>query len=210
MIWSLKKQFHVDVFTIPHTMKVKTYFNFKKAWLLVLTGHLHHSPPLVFHSNLNPNEFLYPMPNPPTQPCLQHILPITPFKIKPRLRNRSRQLQSINQMQDPRDYNPIILVLNNCHSPIPTPNLSLMWRWKESLYAKPPTNSIFFKYQTPPYHQNFNIKLSPPEMLPRFQHLSLDSSNTHEWIFLTPPTSFLINKAIALQTPWSTITFQLV
>ena len=41
----------------------------EEAWLVVLLGHPHHSPPLALHSNLNPNGFLYSMPHPPTQPC---------------------------------------------------------------------------------------------------------------------------------------------
>lgn len=39
------------------------------TWLLVLTSHPHHSLPLAHYSNLNPNGFLYPLPDPPTQPC---------------------------------------------------------------------------------------------------------------------------------------------
>ena len=52
---------------------------FEEAWLLVLVGHPHHSPPLTFHSNPSPYELLYSMPNPPTQPRYtlhQHLPPI--------------------------------------------------------------------------------------------------------------------------------------
>ena len=37
--------------------------------LLVLTSHPHDSLPLAHHSNLNPNGFLYLLPDPPTQQC---------------------------------------------------------------------------------------------------------------------------------------------
>ena len=38
----------------------------------MLDGHLHHSPPLALHSQLNPNLFLYLTQNPPTHPCLYY------------------------------------------------------------------------------------------------------------------------------------------
>ena len=38
----------------------------QEAWLSVLGSH---SPPLAFHSNPDPNGFLYPESNQPTQPC---------------------------------------------------------------------------------------------------------------------------------------------
>ena len=45
------------------------YHMLGKTWLMVLVGHPHHSPPFALHSNLNPNGFLYPVPNPSTQSC---------------------------------------------------------------------------------------------------------------------------------------------
>ena len=44
------------------------YHMLGKTWLMVLVGHPHHSP-FALHSNLNPNEFLYPVPNPSTLSC---------------------------------------------------------------------------------------------------------------------------------------------
>lgn len=46
----------------------------KEAWLLVLVGHMHDSPPLALRSNLNPHEFLYLMPHPPTHLCIKNHL----------------------------------------------------------------------------------------------------------------------------------------
>ena len=53
---------------------------FKEPRLLVLVGHPYHSPPLALCANKNPNGFLYPMPNPPTQPCctLHQQFPLLP------------------------------------------------------------------------------------------------------------------------------------
>ena len=46
----------------------------EEAWLLVLVGHPHHTPPLALCSNLNPNGFLYSMPHPPTHLCINNHL----------------------------------------------------------------------------------------------------------------------------------------
>ena len=45
-------------------------------------------------------------------------------------------------------------------------------------------------------------------MSPRFQHLPLDFSNTHEWGPLTPPIGFLIKKTYVPQTPSPIVTYQ--
>ena len=76
----------------------------EEAWLLVLASHPHHSPPLVVHSNLNPNGLLYPMPNPPTHLYLNASL----LSHHPWLNLWCSNMQSIDQSEDSRDYYMII------------------------------------------------------------------------------------------------------
>ena len=75
------------VYFIHKILHIHLVYNWKLWWMLsfdsnwacswawglsVLVGHPHHS------LKLNPNGFLYPMPNPPTQPCwtLHHQFPL--------------------------------------------------------------------------------------------------------------------------------------
>ena len=147
-------------------------------------------------------------------PCQIHQInhaftPITLLKINPSLRDRPLQLQSIDQSQDSRDYYPVLRTINNYHCTIPSPNLNSNMERRGVLLPKQHNpNDIFFRYQTPPHHQDFIMKLFSPKMLWRFLHLPLDSSNTHEWIPLNPPACFLINKtsSLHLQTPSHTFT----
>ena len=59
----LQRMLHYKLIVIGHA------HGLEEAWILVLIGHPHQFPGLALHSNVNPNGFLYPMPNPPTQPC---------------------------------------------------------------------------------------------------------------------------------------------
>ena len=74
--WNFEGCSIAELIGIGHTHRLE------ETWLLVLGGDQHCSLPLVLHSNLNPNGFLYPNSlNPPIQPwcSLYQCFPLMPI-----------------------------------------------------------------------------------------------------------------------------------